>query len=49
MNNLIKDIRAQLKDRVVLDREDKAALVTTVANKVILEGIDIYTAISDSI
>ena len=49
MKELLQDIRESLKDRVTLDRQDKRELVNTIANKVICQGMDIDSAIRDSL
>ena len=49
MKELLQDIRESLKGRVILDRQDKRELVNTIANKVIVNSLDIDSAIRDSL
>ena len=50
MKQLLKEIRNCVNDREFnLCREDKAALIKTITNKVICNGMDINSAIDNSI
>lgn len=45
MSELRKQVIEALKDRVVLDRQDKAALVNDIVNDIIVHDKNMYEAI----
>lgn len=48
MDDLKKEVRQALKG-VILDRQDKAELVDTILNKIIVAGCGLHQAIEESL